>query len=505
MPSPNPRVGIVIRTRDRPMFVTRALHSVLGQSFADWALVLVNDGGDRAALEAAIAAAGLADRFETGAMTALHLPQSIGRSAAFNRGAAALTTEFVCCLDDDDTWDPAFLDSLVAFYDRTVPLAADLGGVAAMVTAIREDIQTVDGAETIVRMGEDALPHAFHRTDFFLNPIAYATYRHDVYPVQWMLNREAVLAAGGFPPVFNVMEDRALMMRFLQTWRVAMLDRRLAFHHRRVRRHGDTAQNVTLNTLDNPSYDWRLFADLARLPVNSPPGTDPDSAREAGLIRAMAATIIKELNDETSGLWHKINGETAGLRARIEALDARIGAVQPMQRVTGGSESRVWSLWDAIGATDVGFALGVGTPFLSRLALSMADTQPGLLLHASQAQGRCVVQIPRTHDWAALELSLKDFAKRGEGLRCELILSSATGHLFETALALTLRDLLGRKSHAFADTHVHSCPTGGSVRVVREFKADALERSDSPKLSIALPRQALDFRLIIHDLVISRF
>ena len=219
----------------------------------------------------------------------------------------------------------------------------------------------------------------------------------------------------------------------------------------------------------------------------------------------MAATIIKELNDETSGLWHKINGETAGLRARIEALDARIGAVQPMQRVTGGSESRVWSLWDAIGATDVGFALGVGTPFLSRLALSMADTQPGLLLHASQAQGRCVVQIPRTHDWAALELSLKDFAKRGEGLRCELILSSATGHLFETALALTLRDLLGRKSHAFADTHVHSCPTGGSVRVVREFKADALERSDSPKLSIALPRQALDFRLIIHDLLISRF
>lgn len=274
-----PRVGIVVRTRDRPLFVTRALRTVLAQTYPGWRLILVNDGGDRATLEAAIAAEGLSAPFTTGAMSALHLPQSIGRSDAFNRGAESLETEFVCCLDDDDTWDPGFLSQLLDLFDRTLPLVPDLGGVAALVTAVREDILEVEGKETLVTLGEDDLPHAFRRNDFFLNPIAYATYRQDVYPVQWMLNRKAVLDAGGFPTAFNVMEDRAFMTRFLQSWRVATLDRKLAFHHRRVRRRGDTQQSVVLNTLDNPSYDWRLFADLSKVPVNSPPTwTRPRSA-----------------------------------------------------------------------------------------------------------------------------------------------------------------------------------------------------------------------------------
>ncbi|MCB1362439.1 MAG: glycosyltransferase family 2 protein [Rhodobacteraceae bacterium] len=499
-----PRVGIVVRTKDRPLFVTRALRTILGQTYPGWRAILVNDGGDRAALEAAIAADGLSGQFTNGAMTALHLPRSIGRSEAFNRGAQALDTEFVCCLDDDDTWAPGFLSQLLDLHDRTLPLVPDLGGVASLVTAVREDILDVDGKETLVALGEEDLPHSFRRNDFFLNPIAYATYRQDVYPVQWMLNRKATLDAGGFPAAFNVMEDRAFMTRFLQSWRVAMLDSKLAFHHRRVRRRGDTQQNVVLNTLDNPSYDWRLFSDLAKVPVNTPPDLDPAELRSGALMRSMAATIIKELNDETSGLWHKINGEMAALRARIEALDARIGAVDPIARTEAAPALRAWSLWDHVGEFGAGFPLGAGTPFLERLSLSMAESQPGLLMHASHAQRRCVVQVPSTGDWAALELALTDLAGAGEGLRCELIVSSTEGFLFETALSVWQRDRLGRRSHHFHDSHVHACPPGGSVRVARDFPAEFLDRTSQPKFSITLPRHALNFRLAINDLVVSR-
>ncbi|WP_127109697.1 glycosyltransferase family 2 protein [Pararhodobacter zhoushanensis] len=507
MSSRSLRVGVVIRTKDRPGFVTRALRSVMDQTYPGWRVMLVNDGGDQIALEAAIAADGLAPLFASDAMQALHLPVSIGRSDAFNLGAQTLDTEFVCCLDDDDTWAPGFLEALLDLHDRTLPLAPDLGGVAALVTAVREDLVTLDGTETLITLGEDDLSHAFRRTDFFLNPIAYATYRHDLYPVQWMLNREAVLAAGGFPSAFNVMEDRAFMTLFLQRWRVAILDQKLAFHHRRTRRKGDTQQSIVLNTLDNPSYDWRLFSDLAKIPLNSLPDDAGDGAsnseRAGALLRATAATIIKELNDETSGLWHKINGETATLKARLEALDARVGGVSAVPEAETPPEAQVWSLWTELGAQDAGFGLGVDTPFLSRLSLSMADAQPGLMMHASRAQNRMVVQIPCTHDWAALEVSLDGLVKPGHGLRCELIVSHPTGYLFETALSVTQRDRRGRVSQALEVGYVHSCPPGGSVRVVRDFPVESFERDARCKFSVALPRQASDFRLIVHDLVVS--
>lgn len=501
-PQSAPRVGIVVRTRDRPLFVTRALESVLAQTFADWQVMLVNDGGDRAALEAAVAEAGLAGHFEAGRMIMLQHDVSVGRSDAFNRGAAALTTEFVCCLDDDDTWAPEFLDALVDLYDRTRPLAADLGGVASLVSAIREDIQTIDGVEVLVPMGEDGLPNAFLRSDFFLNPIAYATYRHDLYPVQWMLNRQSVLAVGGFPSVFNVMEDRAFMTRFLQHSRLAILDRKLAFHHRRVRRSGDTAQSVAMNTLDNPSYDWRLFSDLARSTVNSPDPTN--GAISAEMLRAVAGTLLKEMNDETSALWHKINGESAQLRTQIGALAARLSAVEPPSLAEAPLDARVWDLWQQVGEGDIGFRLGVDTAFLDRLVLSMAETPSGLMLHASAAQHRIVVQVPRTMDWCAFEVSLADLVGRREGLSVELVISSEPGFLFETALSIWTRDRIGRRTHGFDDVHVHSCPPGGSIRVKRSFAPDQLARGDTPRLSLALPRHASNFSLCLNDLVISR-
>ena len=503
-----PRIGVVVRTKNRPLFVTRALNSVLNQTSPSWTVMLVNDGGDADILEASIVEAGLERPFDDGRMTMLTMPTSIGRSDAFNRAVAALNTEFVCCLDDDDTWDPSFLASLLDLYDTTLPLAADLGGVASMVTAIREDIVVENDIETIVPLGTENLPHAFKRSDFFVNPIAYATYRHDLYPVQWMLKREAVQHVGGFPVDFSVMEDRAFMTRFLQHWRLATLNKPLAFHHRRANRKGDTTQTVAMNTLDNPSYNWRLYSDLAKIEINSPFGDDGDaplSYTAAGdLVRASSATIIKELNDETSALWHKLNGEAMALRARIDSLEARLGAVQPMQEVETALEHQVWSLWDAVGETDLGYVLSSKIPFVDRFTLSMSDNQSGILFHASTSQRRMVLQVPRTLDHTALELSLAGLGDADGWLRCELIVSAADGYLFQTGLTLPQRDKFGRKSEAFEEPHVHTCPPGGSVKIVRDFPVSLLRHSETPKLSIVLPRQAQNFSLSCRDLVVSR-
>ena len=44
-------VGIITRTKDRPVLLKRALESVVNQSYEDWHLVIVNDGGDPVVVE----------------------------------------------------------------------------------------------------------------------------------------------------------------------------------------------------------------------------------------------------------------------------------------------------------------------------------------------------------------------------------------------------------------------------------------------------------------------
>jgi len=500
----SPSVGIVIRTRDRPLFVRRALASVLAQTYPHWRIALVNDGGARPALEAAIADTGATVTFPEGALWVEHLPRSIGRSAAFNLGMDRLDTDFVTCLDDDDTWSPDFLRALVDFHTETAALVPDLGGVMCRLTAIREEVVEHESGSTIVTLGEDDLPNAFKRNDFFINPIAYACYRQDVYPVQWMLNREAAVAAGGFPREFNVMEDRAFMTRFLQNWRLAVLDKPLAFHHRRVSRREDRARRIEMNTIDNPSYDWRLFADLSRMPIHSPPGLDAGLTAQGTMLRAVAASVLREVNDETSALWHKIDGEAARLREQLEQLENRLSDAPPAAALSADPARTAWSLWEKQGDQEFGHAISPGHPFAGRFLLSQNFDSPGRLVHASRLRRRLVVQLPQTRDWSAIEIALDGLAEPGGGLRCAFELISDHAYLFETALSVHPRDRLGRSQHRFVETYVHSCPANAHVTVVRDFSSALLTGDENPKLSIILPRQAQNFHFCCRDLVISR-
>lgn len=489
-------VGIVTRTRNRPLFVVRALRAVLAQTYPDWRLVVVNDGGDAAALRAALEAGGLARRFAEGALTILDNQDSRGRAAAFNQGLAALDSDLVACLDDDDTWHPDFLAELVAFHAANAPLIPGLGGVAAQVTALREDMVTdPDGTERIVPLGEDGLPNAFYRNDFLIGPLAYGAYRQDLYPVQWLLDRAAVAALGGFPEAFEVMEDRAFMMRFLQHHPIALLNRPLAFHHRRIQRAADSGKTAALNTLDNPSYDWRRFADLA-LPRLSTSADAPEAAL-ADLVRAVGTFVIKELNAETSALWHKIHGETKGLRERIEALEARLakGDPPPPEAEATGA---LWSLWAAVGDHDIGYSLGIGHPFLGRLTVSCTGPDNGLLFHAAPDRRKAVLQVPATGAWCALELDLTGLAPPGRGLRIELTAALEGGGLFQTGLVRRAADGHG---HALSEVHVHAAPDGAAVHLTRCFAAAAVTPGGAPRFSIALPRQAQNLRLHLHDLI----
>ena len=111
-------VDIVVRTKNRPKFLARALEDILAQEFTDWHLIIVDNGDDPTETRALVDARGFSDR-----CTVLRQPDPVGVPALSNIGVSAGTAEFVTIHDDDDTWHPQFLTRTIAHLRATDDLA----------------------------------------------------------------------------------------------------------------------------------------------------------------------------------------------------------------------------------------------------------------------------------------------------------------------------------------------------------------------------------------------
>lgn len=108
-------VSIIIRTKNRPTMLARALEDVLAQTSSNWEIIVVNDGGNVDDVDRALAArSGLSGRAH-----AIHHATSRGMEAASNAGIADAQGEFIAIHDDDDTWHPEFLDRTVRYLQAT--------------------------------------------------------------------------------------------------------------------------------------------------------------------------------------------------------------------------------------------------------------------------------------------------------------------------------------------------------------------------------------------------
>ena len=114
-----PTVSIVISTYNRSAIVPQAIESVLRQTFADYELIVIDDGsidGTRECLEPYM-----------GRLRYIYQANR-GVSAARNAGAAAARGEWISVLDSDDVWHPAKLE-------RQLEVLSELGsGFGACVT-----------------------------------------------------------------------------------------------------------------------------------------------------------------------------------------------------------------------------------------------------------------------------------------------------------------------------------------------------------------------------------
>lgn len=202
MSSANPRVSIVCIFYDAERFLAEALDSVLAQDFADWELLLVDDGSSDSSTGIALEYAAKPGK----RIRYLDHPghANRGMSASRNLGLAQGHGEFVAFIDADDVWRPSKLTDQVALLEGM----PEVGMVCGAVNYWRS---WSGGTDRLVPTGvPDTVSHA-PQTALALYPLGQA---HAPCPSDIMARRALVEAVGGFEEQFEgFYEDQAFFAK----------------------------------------------------------------------------------------------------------------------------------------------------------------------------------------------------------------------------------------------------------------------------------------------------
>ena len=125
----SPRVSIISPTYNHASFISACIDSVLKQSYADWEMIVINDGStdDTAATVARLASheprIKLIDQENKGVFR-------LGET--YNTALAAARGEYIGILEGDDTWMPDKLQQQVSLLDNHHDAVMAWGQVAVV-------------------------------------------------------------------------------------------------------------------------------------------------------------------------------------------------------------------------------------------------------------------------------------------------------------------------------------------------------------------------------------
>ena len=106
------KVSVVIPTHNRPELLKKAVNSVLGQTYKDLEVIVVDDGLETRADE-------VVNKFGDSRLKYIQHLEEKGGSAARNTGIKNASGEFIAFLDDDDEWLPDKLVIQMAQFELT--------------------------------------------------------------------------------------------------------------------------------------------------------------------------------------------------------------------------------------------------------------------------------------------------------------------------------------------------------------------------------------------------
>ena len=231
-PIDHPRLSVVIPLYNKAGQIARALDSVLAQTVRDFELIVVDDGSTDAG--AAVVQACLDPRVR------LHCQPNGGVSAARNQGVALARSPLVAFLDADDAWLPDHLERLW----RSRLAVPDAVAWAANYEIVEPDGRRTPGVRLDSPSRVVLTPENFYRIALQGSPVCSSAV---------MVDKVALLEAGGFPVGVRLGEDLDTWIRLLFSGAIAFDPQPGACYHadgddRALTRHAPPARYVFFDT-----------------------------------------------------------------------------------------------------------------------------------------------------------------------------------------------------------------------------------------------------------------
>lgn len=244
-------VCVTIPTYNRASLLSRAVESVMRQSYADWHLWVVDDGSTDGTAE-------LLDTYADGRIHTSRIPHQ-GVSAARNAGVRMSRGrgELLAFLDSDDEWLPLKLEWQIEYWNEN------------------PQIGLVYSSEIWIRGGRRVNPPKQYRgtSGRVLIPSIRACV---ISPSTAMMKRETFEELGGFDESYPVCEDYDLWLRLCSRHEVGWIPEPL------VIRHGGRPDQLSEST---PAMDyWRVKA-MAHLHETTSLSADEQVVLEEEIVR----------------------------------------------------------------------------------------------------------------------------------------------------------------------------------------------------------------------------
>lgn len=209
--------SVIIPLYNKAPYVAKAIQSVLAQTFADYELLIVDDGSKD---ESAQIAAQIIDGHDN---CRLIKQENAGVSVARNNGVAASQGEYLCFLDADDWWEQTFLEEMAKFINEF----PEAGIYGANYTIVNETKHKTRVAKIGVEEG------------FEKGYINYCkVYAKTMYMPLWTgavcIPRKIFEEMQGFPKGIKLGEDFLLWIRIALKYKVAFLNKALAYYNQDV-------------------------------------------------------------------------------------------------------------------------------------------------------------------------------------------------------------------------------------------------------------------------------
>jgi len=193
------KVSIIIPTYNRPELLKRALSSISEQTFKDYEVIVVNDGG--CPVEDVVANSEIKDKIRY-----FYHPENSGQSFSLNLGLENALGEYIAYLDDDDIYYPHHLETLYKFL-------IEKGKEVAYTKCIRTVLEP--GASVV--LSKKVLPDQEHDRENLIY--------ENFIPIICVMHRKSCLERSGmFDEELKVLKDWDFLVRLSEHYHFYHID-----------------------------------------------------------------------------------------------------------------------------------------------------------------------------------------------------------------------------------------------------------------------------------------